>query len=58
MIIAMNQIDDGTSDLTEDAIDEIDLIGPNLLPQMVVTLNTWTKSRHVHGALQIVGQNV
>ena len=52
MIIAMNQIDDGTSDLTEDAIDEIDKIGPDLLPQMVVTLNAWTKARHAHGALQ------
>ncbi len=52
MIIAMNQIDEGTSELTEDAIDEIDKIGPDLLPQMVVTLNAWTKSHHVHDALQ------
>jgi uncharacterized protein len=52
MIIAMNQIDDGTSELTEGAIDEIDQIGPDLIPQMVRTLNSWTKSRHVGGKPQ------
>lgn len=52
MIIAMNRIDEGTSELTEGAIDEIDRMVPNLIPQMVRTLNAWTKSRHMHGALQ------
>ena len=52
MIIAMNRIDQGTSELTEGAIDEFDRMVPNMIPQIVRTLNSWTKSRHMHGALQ------
>ena len=51
MIIAMNRIDQGTSELPEGAIDEFDRMVPNMIPQIVRTLNSWTKSRHVHGAL-------
>jgi len=48
MIIAMNRIDQGTSELTEGAIDEFDRMVPNMIPQIVRTLNAWTKSRHMH----------
>ena len=50
MIIAMSQIDDGTTELDEDAIDDIDRIGPELIPQFVRTLSTWAKSQHTQSA--------
>ena len=51
MIIAMNRIDQGTSELTDVNIDEFDRIAPDLIPQIVRTLNAWRKSRHVRGTL-------
>ena len=51
MIIIMNEFYEGEFELDEDAIDEI---GPDLIPQMVRTLNDWTKSYHAREALRNV----
>ena len=51
MIIIMNEFYEGEFELDEDAIDKI---GPDLIPQMVRTLNDWTKSYHVRNALRNV----
>ncbi len=45
MILAMNDIDHGRSDLTENTIDEIDRTASELIPNFVRILNAWTKSR-------------
>ena len=44
-ILAMSDIDHGRSDLTEDAVDEIDRTASELIPNFVRVLNAWTKSR-------------
>ena len=43
MILALHEIDVGTSSLDDAAIDELDEIAPDLIPQMVLALNAWTK---------------
>jgi len=45
MVISLNEIDQGTSELTEQAIDELDEIAPSYIAGIVITLNAWTKSR-------------
>lgn len=35
MIVAMSQIYDGTTELDDDAVDEIDRIGPDLIPSLL-----------------------
>lgn len=44
MILALHQIDIGTSSLSDEAIDELDEIAPDLIPGMVLTLNQCAKS--------------
>ena len=45
MILALNDINNGRSDLDEAAIDHLDSIAPDLIPDMVMKLNNWTKSQ-------------
>ena len=46
MIVALSQIHDGRSELTEEAEDDLDRLAPGLIPEFVRNLNAWTKSRH------------
>ena len=43
MILALHEIDVGTSSLDDAAVDELDEIAPDLIPQMVLALNAWAK---------------
>ncbi len=45
MILALNDIDTGRSDLDEAARDDLDAIAPDLIPDMVLKLNRWTKKQ-------------
>ncbi len=45
MVLALNDINNGQSDLDEAAIDHLDSIAPDLIPDMVMKLNNWTKSQ-------------
>ena len=45
MILALHEINIGTSELDEAAIDELDEIAPDLIPGMVLSLNAWTKGQ-------------
>ena len=45
MIVALNDIYDGRSALTEEAEDELDRLAPGMIPEVVRNLNAWTKSR-------------
>jgi len=45
MIVALHEINQGTSELTEQAIDELDEAAPNYIADIVNALNDWTKSR-------------
>ena len=47
MVIALFDIYCGRSELTEEAEDELDLLAPGMIPDLVRNLNAWTKSRHV-----------
>lgn len=47
MVMTLHEIDDGTSELPEKTIDEMDKIAPDYLADIVITLNEWTKSRLV-----------
>lgn len=49
MIIAMNDVNHGRSELDDAAIDHIDEIATDLIPNMVRTLNAWTKDMTVSG---------
>ena len=49
LILAMNEFYHGRSDLTEEAIDELDRKAPSLIPDCVCNLNVWTKSREFEG---------
>ena len=49
LIIAMNEFYHGRSELTEEAIDELDRKAPSLIPDCVRHLNVWTKSRGFEG---------
>lgn len=45
MILALNDINNGQSDLDDAAIDHLDSIAPDLIPDMVLKLNSWTKKQ-------------
>jgi uncharacterized protein len=45
MILALHQVDIGTSSLDDEAVDELDEVAPDLIPGMVLTLNKWAKSQ-------------
>jgi uncharacterized protein len=47
MIIAMNDVNHGRSELDDTAIDHIDEIATDMIPSMVRTLNAWTKGMPV-----------
>jgi uncharacterized protein len=47
MILALHEIDVGTTSLDDAAVDEPDEIAPDLIPGMVLTLNTWSKDETV-----------
>lgn len=47
MIVALNDFYCGRSELTEEAEDELDRLAPGMIPEFVVNLNAWTKSRQV-----------
>jgi len=44
MMLSLQMIYIGESDLDDEAVDEIDAKAPELIPSMVTALNTWTKS--------------
>lgn len=52
MMLALHQIDIGTSELTEEAIDELDEMAPELIPQIVMSLNEWTKAHKAGGSCE------
>jgi uncharacterized protein len=43
MILAMHEIDVGTTKLDEEAVDELDELAPELIPGIVITLNSWAR---------------
>jgi uncharacterized protein YecA (UPF0149 family) len=43
MIIAMHEINHGTSELDDAAVDHIDEIATDMIPNMARTLNAWTR---------------
>jgi uncharacterized protein len=45
MILALNDIDTGRSNLDDAATDHLDSIAPDLIPDMVMKLNNWTKKQ-------------
>lgn len=45
MILALHEINMGTTELTEEAIDRLDEVAPDMIPQIVATLNAWTRTR-------------
>jgi uncharacterized protein len=45
MILALNEVDIGTSSLDDAAVDELDEVAPDLIPGMVLALNAWAKRR-------------
>ena len=45
MIVALHEIDQGTSELPEKSINDLDEVAPDYIADMVITLNAWTKSR-------------
>ena len=49
MILALHEIDVGTSSLDDEAVDELDEIAPDLIPGMVLTLNEWAKGQAAEG---------
>jgi uncharacterized protein len=49
MIIAMNDVNHGTSELDDAAVDHIDEIATDMIPNMVRTLNAWTKGTPISG---------
>ena len=51
MILAMNALDHGESELDEEAEDELDLLAPELIPAFVRNLNAWTKSQTLRGGM-------
>ena len=52
MILALNDINNGQSNLDEAAIDHLDSIALDLIPDMVMKLNNWTKSQARNAARQ------
>ena len=47
MIVALNDLYSGRSELTEEAGKELDRLAPGMIPEFVCNLNAWTKSRQV-----------
>ena len=47
MIVALSEIHDGRSELTEEAEDDLDRLAPAMIPEFVRNLNAWTKSREM-----------
>ena len=45
MIVALHEIDQGTSELPEKSIVELDEVAPDYIADIVITLNEWTKAR-------------
>jgi uncharacterized protein len=45
IILALHEIDVGTSTLGDEGVDEFDEIAPDLIPGMVLTLNEWAKGQ-------------
>jgi uncharacterized protein len=45
MILALNDIDTGRSNLDDAATEHLDSIAPDLIPDMVLKLNSWTKKQ-------------
>lgn len=45
MLLEMNEIDKGTSQLSDTDIERIEDMAPSLIPEMVVALNNWTKAQ-------------
>jgi len=45
LMLALHQISEGTTELAEDAIAELDEQAPDLIPMLVENLNGWTRSR-------------
>ena len=45
IILALNDIDTGRSDFDEAARDHLVAIAPDLIPDMVLKLNRWTKKQ-------------
>jgi uncharacterized protein len=43
MILAMHEIDVGTTKLDEEAVDELDGLAPELIPGIVITLSSWAR---------------
>ena len=52
LILAMNEVDHGESELTEEAEDELDLIAPELIPDLVRTLNARTGAQAMQNVEQ------
>jgi uncharacterized protein len=44
MILALHEIDIGTSELDEDSVKQLDELAPKMIPQFVAALNEWTKA--------------
>ena len=57
MMLALHQIDIGTSDLEEEAIDEIDEMAPDLIPEIIISLNEWTKVHTADGPREMSSTN-
>lgn len=49
MLLTMKQIGEGESDLDDAAIKRIDDIAEEIIPDMVISLNRWTKGRALWG---------
>lgn len=45
MILALYAIDTGATELDDAALDELDAIAPELIPETVLTLNNWSRGR-------------
>jgi uncharacterized protein len=45
MILAMHEIDVGTTKLDEEAVDELDELAPELIPGIVITLHSWARGQ-------------
>jgi uncharacterized protein len=43
MILALHEIDIGTTKLDEEAVDELDELAPELIPGIVITLSSWAR---------------
>ena len=57
MMLALHQIDIGTSELDEEAIDEVDNMAPELISKIVMSLNEWTKARTAVGSREMSSTN-